>query len=64
MLPLTPVAEQYSAAMIMRARNAPPKLPVNPVEDGNVLNNLMSRAENHFLGEFHQARAPRQKNTK
>lgn len=42
-LPITPVAEQYSAAMRMRARHASPRLPVDPAEDGMVLNNFMTR---------------------
>lgn len=44
MLRLTPVAEHLPVDVIRRARNVPPRLPVDPAEDGEVLNNIMTRA--------------------
>lgn len=43
--------------IIQRSRNVPPRNPVDPVEDGILLNNLMTRAEHQFPGEFNQHRS-------
>lgn len=54
MLPLTPVAEQYSTTMLQRAKNASPMLPVDPAENSKVLTNLMTRAGHQSLGGLRQ----------
>lgn len=56
MLPLTPVTKQCWTAMLQQANYVLPKLPVDPVEDGRVLNNLMTWAEHQFPGRNHQNR--------
>lgn len=56
MLAMKPVAEQYSTTILQRAKNAPPRLQIDHVENGRVVNNLMTRAEHHFPGGFRHNR--------
>lgn len=57
MLLLTPVATHYLEPMSRLANNAPPSLTVDAMEYEDVLNNLMTRTEYHFLGGFRQNRS-------
>lgn len=54
LLPLTPVAEQYSATMLQRENNAPPTMSVDHIYDSRVLNNFAIRADHEFRGGFYQ----------
>lgn len=51
---ITPVAEHYSVDVLRRARNVPPRLPLEAAEDGRVLNYLVTRAEHQCSSGFHQ----------
>lgn len=54
MLPLIAMAEHYSADVMRRVRNVPPRLHVDPGEDDKVINNLMTRAEHQLPSGLHR----------
>jgi len=56
-MPLTPIRDSYTAAVLARARNAPPEQQCDPDKDCNMVNSLMQQADRIFPGGFIQGKA-------